>query len=114
MIENVYTVRYTGHVAAAAFEWDEANVENIARHRFTPEEVEEIFEGPRKVRRGRVPDATAAVDRRGNPAGSETPSLGSCLRSSMHNSAALLAPSRPLSFRALRLTLRAGSARNLL
>ena len=37
---------------AASFDWDEANIEHIAQHQFKPEEVEEVFENPHKVRRG--------------------------------------------------------------
>ncbi len=40
------------------FEWDEANVDHIAVHRFSPEEVEEVFaEGCdiRRTRDGRYP-----------------------------------------------------------
>ncbi len=35
------------------FEWDEANVEHIARHEYTPEEVEEVFAGAFQLDRGR-------------------------------------------------------------
>ena len=33
------------------FEWDEDNVDHIARHRFAPDEVEEVFVSRHKVRR---------------------------------------------------------------
>lgn len=35
------------------FDWDAANIDHIARHGFTLEEVEEVFGGPYKVRRSR-------------------------------------------------------------
>jgi len=41
------------------FEWDDDNVEHLARHRITPEEVEELFDGPTLGRRG----GTDASDR---------------------------------------------------
>jgi uncharacterized DUF497 family protein len=34
------------------FEWDDDNVEHLARHRITPEEVEELFDGSTLWRRG--------------------------------------------------------------
>lgn len=37
----------------SGFEWDDDNVFHIARHDFTPEEVEEVFGGDHKVRRAR-------------------------------------------------------------
>lgn len=37
----------------SGFEWDDDNVFHIARHEFTPDEVEEVFAGAYKVRRGR-------------------------------------------------------------
>jgi len=40
-------------VVVSGFEWDDANVLHIALHDFTPEEVEEVFVGEHKVRRGR-------------------------------------------------------------
>jgi hypothetical protein len=40
-------------VAEILFEWDEANVEHIARHGYDPDEVEEVFEGKFKIRKGR-------------------------------------------------------------
>jgi uncharacterized DUF497 family protein len=40
-------------VARFLFDWDEANIEHIRRHRYTPEDVEEVFEGQFKVRRSR-------------------------------------------------------------
>jgi hypothetical protein len=40
-------------VVIAGFEWDDDNVLHIARHEFTPEEVEEVFTGEHKVRRAR-------------------------------------------------------------
>ena len=35
----------------AGFEWDEENVAHIGRHRFAPEEVEEVFAGDHRIRR---------------------------------------------------------------
>jgi uncharacterized protein len=46
-------------VAEVEFEWDDDNVEHLARHGITPEEVEELFEGPVIRRRG----GTDAPDR---------------------------------------------------
>jgi uncharacterized protein len=40
-------------VVVSGFVWDDDNVEHIARHEFSPEEVEEVFAGDHKVRRGR-------------------------------------------------------------
>lgn len=37
----------------AGFDWDDGNVLHIARHEFTPDEVEEVFAGAHKVRRVR-------------------------------------------------------------
>jgi uncharacterized protein len=37
----------------SAFDWDDDNVLHIGRHRFSPEEVEEVFVGSYKVRRTR-------------------------------------------------------------
>lgn len=34
------------------FEWDQDNVEHLARHSITPDEVEEVFDGPILHRRG--------------------------------------------------------------
>ena len=41
------------------FEWDDDNVEHLARHHITPEEVEEVFAAPVVRRRG----GTDAPDR---------------------------------------------------
>ncbi len=41
------------------FEWDEDNVEHLARHGITPDEVEGLFQGPLLLRRG----GTDAPDR---------------------------------------------------
>jgi uncharacterized DUF497 family protein len=38
-------------VVVSGFDWDENNILHIERHQFTPEEVEEVFEGDHKVRR---------------------------------------------------------------
>lgn len=38
---------------AASFAWDAASIEHVGQHHFKPEEVEEVFENPHKVRRGR-------------------------------------------------------------
>ncbi len=37
---------------AADFEWDDDNIDHLARHGITAEEVEELFEGPTIRRRG--------------------------------------------------------------
>ena len=37
----------------SGFEWDERNILHIARHQFSPEEVEEVFDGDYKIRRTR-------------------------------------------------------------
>lgn len=39
-------------IEMVGFEWDEDNVEHLARHEITPEEVEELFEGLIVRRRG--------------------------------------------------------------
>ena len=41
------------------FEWDDDNVEHLARHGISPDEVEDLFEGPIVHRRG----GTDAPDR---------------------------------------------------
>jgi len=46
-------------VAEILFEWDEANVEHIARHGYEPDEVEEVFARPYKVLRTREGKYTA-------------------------------------------------------
>jgi len=38
-------------VVISGFEWDDENIVHIGRHKFTPEEVEEVFAGNHKVRR---------------------------------------------------------------
>jgi hypothetical protein len=40
-------------VVVSAFDWDDDNIIHIQRHNFSPEEVEEVFAGSHKVRRGR-------------------------------------------------------------
>jgi hypothetical protein len=40
-------------VVISGFEWDDDNIFHIHRHKFTPEEVEEVFAGDHKVRRTR-------------------------------------------------------------
>jgi uncharacterized DUF497 family protein/predicted DNA binding CopG/RHH family protein len=40
-------------VVIVGFEWDDDNISHIARHEFTPEEVEEVFANDHKVRRTR-------------------------------------------------------------
>jgi uncharacterized DUF497 family protein len=40
-------------VVILGFEWDDENVLHIAKHEFTPNEVEEVFAGDHKVRRTR-------------------------------------------------------------
>lgn len=37
----------------SGFQWDDENISHIERHAFTPEEVEEVFAGERKIRRAR-------------------------------------------------------------
>ncbi|HTP36396.1 MAG TPA: BrnT family toxin [Candidatus Acidoferrales bacterium] len=37
----------------SGFDWDDDNVLHIERHRFTPDEVEEVFAGDYKIRRTR-------------------------------------------------------------
>jgi uncharacterized DUF497 family protein len=46
-------------VDAPAFEWDDDNLDHPARHGISPDEVEELFEGPTVRRRG----GTDAPDR---------------------------------------------------
>ena len=51
---HLYTQkRYNLCVARFLFDWDEANIEHIGRHRFAPDEVEEVFAEGCAVRRGR-------------------------------------------------------------
>jgi uncharacterized protein len=40
-------------VVILGFQWDEDNISHIARHEFSPEEVEEVFAGSYKLRRTR-------------------------------------------------------------
>ena len=40
-------------MAISGFDWDDENIGHIALHKFTPEEVEEVFVGSYKVRRTR-------------------------------------------------------------
>jgi len=40
-------------VVISGFDWDDQNVLHIERHQFSPEEVEEVFDGDYKVRRAR-------------------------------------------------------------
>jgi uncharacterized DUF497 family protein len=40
-------------VVISGFQWDDDNISHIERHRFTPEEAEEVFVGDHKVRRTR-------------------------------------------------------------
>jgi uncharacterized DUF497 family protein len=40
-------------VVISGFEWDDDNIFHIETHKFTPEEVEEVFAGDHKVRRAR-------------------------------------------------------------
>jgi uncharacterized DUF497 family protein len=40
-------------VVISGFEWNDDNILHIARHEFSPEEVEEVFAGGHKVRRTR-------------------------------------------------------------
>lgn len=38
-------------MSISRFEWDDDNITHIERHKFTPEEVEEVFTSRYKVRR---------------------------------------------------------------
>jgi hypothetical protein len=49
----VYTICYDWPVVISGFEWDEDNILHVERHRFTPEQVEEVFAGDHRVRRTR-------------------------------------------------------------
>jgi uncharacterized DUF497 family protein len=40
-------------VVISGFEWDDDNIAHIERHRFIPEEIEEVFAGEHQVRRTR-------------------------------------------------------------
>ena len=40
-------------VVISGFEWDEDNILHVEGHRFTPEEVEEVFAGDHRLRRTR-------------------------------------------------------------
>jgi uncharacterized DUF497 family protein len=40
-------------VVISGFEWDDNNVFHVARHEFTPDEVEEVFACNHKIRRTR-------------------------------------------------------------
>ncbi len=52
VLDFVYTIEYGRQVTGPfLFEWDDANTEHIARHNFTAEEVEEVFEGSFRIRR---------------------------------------------------------------
>jgi uncharacterized protein len=55
-VDAVYTLSTVG---AVEFEWDDDNVEHLARHGIVPDEVEDLFEGPIVRRRG----GTDAPDR---------------------------------------------------
>ena len=46
----VYTKCYTWSVAISGFEWDGDNIGHIARHEFSPEEVEEVINRHPEVR----------------------------------------------------------------
>ena len=41
-------------MAVTGFDWDDANVEHIACHGFEPNQVEEVFENPHRIRRSRA------------------------------------------------------------
>jgi uncharacterized DUF497 family protein len=45
-------LRYT-KVVISGFEWDDDNTAHIAKHEFSPAEVEEVFASEHKVRRAR-------------------------------------------------------------
>ena len=53
MYSFVYTLCYAQSVVISGFDWDDDNVLHIERHKFSPEEVEEVFVGDYKVRRTR-------------------------------------------------------------
>jgi uncharacterized DUF497 family protein len=40
-------------VLISGFDWDDDNILHIARHEFSPDEIEEVFAGNYKVRRAR-------------------------------------------------------------
>jgi uncharacterized DUF497 family protein len=40
-------------VVISGFDWDDDNILHIAKHQFSPEEVEEVFASGHKVRRAR-------------------------------------------------------------
>ena len=46
-------------MVVSGFDWDDDNILHIARHQFTPDEVEEIFTGDHMVRRARQSRYTA-------------------------------------------------------
>ena len=49
----VYTKCYDSRVGISGFDWDDDDIAHIARHEFSPEEVEEVFVGNCKIRRAR-------------------------------------------------------------
>jgi uncharacterized DUF497 family protein len=49
----IYNLLHLDQVVISGFDWDDDNILHIARHRFSPEEVEEVFAGDHKVRRAR-------------------------------------------------------------
>ena len=49
----IYNWLQSYQVVISGFEWDDDNVVHVARHQFSPEEVEEVFAGHHKVRRAR-------------------------------------------------------------
>jgi len=52
VVSDLYVQSATiGGVVISGFEWDDGNIPHIARHEFTPDEVEEVFAGDHKVRR---------------------------------------------------------------
>jgi hypothetical protein len=46
-------MRYDSSVLISGFDWDDDNILHIARHEFSPDEIEEVFAGNYKVRRAR-------------------------------------------------------------
>jgi uncharacterized DUF497 family protein len=51
---HLYTqTGYNLFVARFLFDWDEANIEHIGRHRFAPDDVEEVFAEGCAIRRAR-------------------------------------------------------------
>ena len=56
LVDNVYTISLMDSVE---FEWDDDNLDHLARHGISADEIEELFAGPLLRRRG----STDALDR---------------------------------------------------